>query len=44
MRFLNQNDQVKLFGVVGAITVVAAVLLFVLTPAIKKMIPPEAVE
>lgn len=44
MRFLNQDDQVKLFGVVGGITLVAAALLLALTPFIKKMIPPEAVE
>ena len=41
MRFLNENDQVRLFNNVAGITFVAAALLFVLTPLVKKMIPPE---
>ena len=41
-RFFNENDLVSLFGVVAGITFVAAALLLVLTPFIKKMVPPEA--
>jgi POT family proton-dependent oligopeptide transporter len=43
MRFLNENDQVRLFANVAGITFIAAILLFLVTPLIKKMIPPEAV-
>jgi POT family proton-dependent oligopeptide transporter len=44
MKYLNPNDQVRLFAVVSAITIVAAALLIALTPAIKRIVPPEAVE
>jgi POT family proton-dependent oligopeptide transporter len=42
MRYLNENDQVRLFGTVAGITFIAAALLAVLTPLVKKMIPREA--
>jgi POT family proton-dependent oligopeptide transporter len=44
MRFLNPNDQVKLFAVVAGITIVAATILLALTPLIKRMVPAEVVD
>jgi POT family proton-dependent oligopeptide transporter len=41
MRYLNENDQGSLFSVVAGITFVCTALLLVLTPLIKKMIPPS---
>jgi POT family proton-dependent oligopeptide transporter len=40
-RFFNENDLVKLFVVVAGITFIASLILFVLTPLVKKMIPGE---
>jgi proton-dependent oligopeptide transporter, POT family len=40
-RFFNENDLVKMFGAVAGITFVAAVLLFAITPLVRKMIPRE---
>ena len=44
MRFLNPDDQVKLFAVVAGITIVAAAVLLALVPVIKRIVPPEVVE
>jgi POT family proton-dependent oligopeptide transporter len=41
MRFLNQNDQVKLFGAVAGITIVAAAILLMLTPLINRIASAE---
>ena len=40
-RFFNENDLVKMFGGVAGITFVAALLLFALTPLVRKMIPRD---
>jgi POT family proton-dependent oligopeptide transporter len=40
-RFFNPGDLVRMFGGVAGITFVAALLLFLLVPLIKKLIPRE---
>ncbi|HSZ54370.1 MAG TPA: peptide MFS transporter [Tepidisphaeraceae bacterium] len=42
MRYLNENDQARLFGTVAGITFVAAAILFALVPLIRKLIPQGA--